>query len=704
VRGFKRLFAFPLAFVAVCAAHAQVNEDDADGEGAIEGSVLLGVAGGGAAPQGQVYIPDEFDQFAPRNALDMVSRIPGFTINDGNQGQRGLGQANQNVIVNGERFSSKSDSLRDQLSRIPAAEVIRIEVVDGNALDIPGLSGQVANVVYVAGTTSGQFTWRSGFRPYNTEAQLYGGEVSVAGKTGKLNYTLALSNTNNRFGYDGPTIITAADGSLIEQQDIKLSGKFDNPTLTGNFTYDFTEYVVANLNLSYGRDFFSRREPEIGTAPDGLVRTRSVDLEEDGPEYEIGGDIEFPLGPGKLKLIGLERFERDDFSSVVIDRFSDGRDPSGTRFEQVNEVGERIGRAEYGWALWGVDWQVSGEGAFNRLDRASRLFDLQPDDTFEEFDFPAGTGGVTEDRYEAILSGTTQLTRTLSLQFTGGAEYSKIEQTGSAANARTFQRPKGSVTLAWKPEDDFDVSLEVRRRVGQLSFGAFLASVNLNDDNQNGGNNELVPDQSWNFDLEANKSFGALGSIKFEARQAFFEDFIDFFPLASGGEARGNIGSAERTQLEINATINGDPFGARGTRLEVQAIKRWMRVTDPFTGEDRAFSNDLNDLLEINYRHDIPGTQFAYGGGLFTNNVVPFSRRFEFGRGYEGPTFADLFVEHKDVWGMTVRATYGNILGARNFFERTVFDGDRPEAPILFIEEADRRIGPIFRFSVSGNF
>ncbi|MCB2084570.1 MAG: Plug domain-containing protein, partial [Sphingomonadaceae bacterium] len=99
-----------------------------------------------AEGQGRVFTPDYFTQFAPRNALDMVSRIPGFTIDDGNNGQRGLGQANQNVIVNGERFSSKSDSLREQLVRIPAADIIRIEILDGTALDIPGLSGQVANV------------------------------------------------------------------------------------------------------------------------------------------------------------------------------------------------------------------------------------------------------------------------------------------------------------------------------------------------------------------------------------------------------------------------------------------------------------------------------------------------------------------------------------------------------------------------------
>ena len=61
-------------------------------------------APGGSA---RTFDPAYFAQFAPRNALDMVSRVPGFTISDGNQGQRGLGQANQNVIERKGKYVNK---------------------------------------------------------------------------------------------------------------------------------------------------------------------------------------------------------------------------------------------------------------------------------------------------------------------------------------------------------------------------------------------------------------------------------------------------------------------------------------------------------------------------------------------------------------------------------------------------------------------
>ncbi|MEC9108916.1 MAG: TonB-dependent receptor plug domain-containing protein [Pseudomonadota bacterium] len=653
----------------------------------------------------QVFEPGYFAQFAPRNALDMVDRIPGFSISGGNdQGQRGLGQATQNVIVNGERLSSKSESVRDQLRRIPATDVVRIEILDGNATSIPGLTGQVANVVYTSNGASGQFEWTTGFRPHNTEAQLFGGEISVIGSSGSLDYTVSLSNENNRFGADGPVSITDRDGALIESQYSKLSGKFDNPKISTAFSYDFGGDVTANLNLSYGSDFFSRKEPETAIDSDGVTRTREALVEEDGPEYELGGDIQFPFGPGSLKLILLERFERDNYSSTVIDRLSDDSPPRGFRFEQTNGAGERIGRLEYDWKLWGADWQLSGEAAFNRLDRRSRLFELAPGGEFVQLAFPQGNGGVTEDRYDASLSISRSLSSTLSVQVIGAMEFSTIEQTGFAANSRSFKRPKGSFAATWKPRDDFDISVTLAKRVSQLSFGDFLASVSLNNDNQNGGNNELVPYQSYNVEIEANKTFGAWGSLKLEARKAWFEDFIDWFPLPGGGEARGNIGDADRLHLQANATINLDPLGFRGARVDLEVVKRDMNVIDPFTGLNRPFSYDQEGSFEIDFRHDVPGTNWAWGANLDHFDQAPYARRFEIGREWEGKVFGSLFIEHKDVLGLTVRARANNLLGARDYFQRTGFDGPRLEGAVRFEEYRSRRIGPIFRLTVSGDF
>jgi outer membrane cobalamin receptor len=85
-------------------------------------------------------------RYSPNNAYDMLVKVPGFVIKQ-EDSERGMGQATGNVLLNGQRMSGKSTDVLGQLGKIPAANVVRIEIVDGAKLDIPGLSGQVANVV-----------------------------------------------------------------------------------------------------------------------------------------------------------------------------------------------------------------------------------------------------------------------------------------------------------------------------------------------------------------------------------------------------------------------------------------------------------------------------------------------------------------------------------------------------------------------------
>jgi hypothetical protein len=54
--------------------------------------------------------------------------------------------------------------------------------------------------------------------------------------------------------------------------------------------------------------------------------------------------------------------------------------------------------------MWKGDWQLDSEAAFNSLDQVAQLGTLNTSGDFDEFDFAAGSGGVTEDRYELVLN------------------------------------------------------------------------------------------------------------------------------------------------------------------------------------------------------------------------------------------------------------------------------------------------------------
>lgn len=692
--------AFLIASFGVAPAYAQQADEQSAAAAPEQTSV--------SDPGRETYLPSDFTRFAPRNALDMLEEVPGFSI-EGENSERGLGQASGNVLINGERIASKSTSATDQLSRIPVGNVVRIDIVDGASLDIPGLTGRVANVIAESGgKVSGQFEWRGQMASGPAGFRWSQGDASVSGTQGLVDYTLAFNNGSFYGGSEGPNLITDGATGIVDARFNQQISVMNRPTATGRFQFDLPGSAVANLGLSHYWTIFNAREHEYRvdsgiSAFDERLRTSN-----DEYGYEISGDIDFAFGPGRMRLIGLESYENGNFitQSIISET---GLDDSGRRFGRDSSEGERIARGEYSWGMLGADWQVSLEGAFNRLDNVSSLFGLDgTSGEFVEISFPAGTGGVRETRYDASLSYGRPITDNLALQITAGGEYSKLSQTGSNALARTFQRPKGSASLAWSPGGGFDVNLSVERKVGQLSFGDFLANVNVTDDNSDAGNNQLLPQQSWETRLQISKNLGDWGSTTLRLFDQKFEDYVTVIPIMGGGESRGNIDMSHRFGMDLDTTLKLDPIGFYGAQLDVRIHLEGSSLIDPVTGLSHRFDgqndNSARRNFQMDFRHDIPRTDLAWGFEFRDTVQTPYYRTSEIGVTYNITRFGAIFVEHKDVFGMTVRARVANLFNENLVLYREVYDGLRGSSPLLFIEDRKRAVGTVFNLTVSGSF
>jgi hypothetical protein len=648
------------------------------------------------------YTPEDFARFAPRNALDMLQQVPGFVIRQEAQ-ERGLGQATGNVLVNGQRPSAKSNDVLTQLSRIPAANVVRIEIRDGATLGIPGLSGQVANVVSHAGGISGQWKWQPDMRRDYTDPQLTRGEVSVSGSHRRMDYTLGLKNDANHSGAGGGTQVRNADGSVREHRDDAWTGEIDQPQLSTHLGYSGAQGQVGNLNASAQKIFYHYVEDGLRTGPGQPDRLRSVRSSQGGYNYELGGDYAFAFGPGTLKLIGLDRYDHTPTADTVITHNVDASAAAqGNRFTRDGNTTERIARAEYRWKAAG-DWQLSTEYAFNELDSVSALYDLAGDGSFVAVPLPGGSATVQEDRYEAIASYAHALGSAATLQIAAGGEFSRLQEVGAGGRSRSFRRPKGEVTLAWKAAPRLDLNFKLQRSVGQLDFYDFLASVDLNNGQANAGNPDLVPPQTTELAVEASRDLGAWGTTSLRVYAQRIDDIVDTIPIGASGESPGNIDRATREGLEWKSTFNLDPLGWHGTKLNARLQHETSRVRDPLTGEQRPISNNLKDLAELGLRDDIPETSWAWGFDLSYAFYARDYRLTEVGRQWEGPVWGSLYVERKDFHGLTLRVSADNVLSSRSMWDRTVYV-DRRTGPVDFIEDRDRRIGPIVSFTLSGTF
>ena len=84
-------------------------------------------------PGVEVYLPSAFEEFLPQNANDLVRRLPGFQVDEGDD-VRGLSGAQGNVLINGRRPPPRSGSLDARLSSVRVEDVGRLELIEAGEM------------------------------------------------------------------------------------------------------------------------------------------------------------------------------------------------------------------------------------------------------------------------------------------------------------------------------------------------------------------------------------------------------------------------------------------------------------------------------------------------------------------------------------------------------------------------------------------
>ncbi len=652
-----------------------------------------------------------FTQYAPRSANDMIEQVPGFQVED-RDSSRGLGQGGANILINSARLTGKN-SASDQLSRIAAINVERIEIIDGASLNIPGLSGRVANIIVSSsGGLSGVWEWEPEFRS-KSEPNPARAELSISGEKGTLEYTFNLEADNRRNIEDGPELLTNADGVLLEERFERVLEDNDVQIIGADLTWKprpshiatlSTQYSMFNINDSTDSD---RARADTAPADDmrALTSQETFSRAEDEVNFRLSADYSLPLGIGTLKVIGDYR---DELSPSVTRLLNSENDIETSRriFTRDQDEGERILRGEYKWkTAAGSDLQFSTEGAFNFLD----IFETRDTIVDDVLTTSIIDSRVEETRGEATLTYGRALSKRLNLQSSLGIEYSEIEQTDinlvGDEFSRDFIRAKGFVNLAYAIDDNFTLRGGIERQVGQLNFGDLIDSADLQNDLGDATNPDLVPEQSWIANVELDKDFGQGNRLSLNIFGESIEDVVDRIPIGLTQEAVGNLdGTATRFGLELSGALRGERWGYDGVQTEITFNYFDTSLDDPLTGESRPISNSENSFWSWAYRHDIPNTDWAYGGGANDRRNYP---TFRLGTLIDSESTLPrtfIYIEHKDVAGVKVQARLLNLVGLADFREQINFSGRRSLSEIEEIERREIEGGLFFRLQMSGTF
>jgi hypothetical protein len=623
-----------------------------------------------------VYEAAYFSQFSPGNALELVRRVPGFTLELGSQEVRGFGQAAGNVVINGARPSSKSDTLETILARIPASRVLRVEVGPGDLFGAE-FSGkpQVLNLILtsvggLAGTVTA--TLRRDFSGQLTPE----GNVSALYRRGKSSFNVSAGYNNGHFPEEGTDTLTSLpDGALLEFRR-KYNDIGDHEAfVSGSWELNGGDNRTAHLNFraAHGR-FELTQENDVFPAA-GPVRDDRLTQDYRRRDYEIGGDVTRPLLGGGIKLIGLatrrhrllEDISLNRIASAVIGGFAQDTD------SQRDETVLRLvwNRGDLGG--WSVETGV--EGALNSLDSDVNFFELDAAGARSRIDLPVDQAKVTEYRGEAFVNAGRALSPTLRMDLGLTYEASRLTVRGDATAERSLQFFKPKAVFDWKPKSGWHAQLSLARTVAQLNFEDFISAAELTNDRIDAGNADLVPQRAWEARLTVEKPILGDGLAKIELGYNLISQLQDRVPTPEGFDAPGNLGSGR--QAFVRATLDAPltRFGIKGGRLSLNGTLQDTSVEDPYTLERRRFSGFTAWQAEASFRQDLG--KFAWGVSYFGGPRVSFFRRDEIDSSNSLEPFLTAFAEYRPSQATTVTVGADNLWQVAGTRDRLFFFPDR---------------------------
>jgi hypothetical protein len=640
---------------------------------------------GDVAPQGVlVFEPAFFADSRPDTALDLIARLPGFAFESGDSGTRGLAGTAGNVLIDGRRPSTKSDSLDQILRRISAAGVARVELIRGGApgIDMQGRS-VVANVVLVRTvTTERVFEANSYVYPDGHLGPVLAARWSR--REGDDQIEGSISGFSDRTDGTGDGFRRRYDpaGNLIQDADLVLWDRIRNLRATGAVQ----RRVGGGLLRVNGLLGWFGNE----NAQDLLIRSGGGfdsfnDEEANDINSELGVSWARDLNPRlDLELTGLQRYATEDYTGV-----SESRGDSST-FTADATSGESIGRAILRFRP-GSRWsfETGGEVAYNFLDSAT---------TYAEngvpVPLPSSSVKVEELRGEVFGQATWRPDPTLTLEGGLRVEVSEISQSGDSDLTKSFVYPKPRIQATWTPRTGHQFRFRAEREVGQLDFGDFIASADIDIGQVEGGNPDLEPEKSTVIEAIYEHRFDGEGVIEVTVSHADIEDVVDVIPLTGGFDGVGNIGDGTADFFQLRLTLPTDRLGIPNGRFQTRGSWSSTSVLDPVTGEARRFQGNQAFGCGVSFNQDLMGGRWSWGFEHGCNIDKGRAFRVREVRAFHEEPDVEAFVQWKPERDLTVRVDLGNATDRAQGNDREIYAGPRDTAPLAFREVRRTRMSP----------
>ena len=667
-----------------------------------------------------IYDQAYFRQYNITNAADAIKRIPGVeNLSSGNNSyepgdnnkRRGFGSSGTQILINGERQSSKSNNIIKTLERINVDSLIRIEVIRGTeaGLDVRS-DGVIVNIIVDGNLSKGSGTWSAALGYLTSGSSNWRGIGSWSTKIKKTDIVLGFerigdlnSRKYNEFTVDQEqSLLYYRLRETIEYQssnrvNIDLNSKInDKSTIRINTLVWFN----GKENAPQIQEYFSPSD----TNNKAFYKKINWDRREDNDGWEFGGDWEHQINENhslKLRVVLTEENEDQNDISFLDDTENSYNNSTETNIRKENE---RIIRLSFNKLIGkNSSLEYGLESAYNKL---NRIFNLRFFDS-NSIETNAGlintSGLVEEDRYEGFLSYNLPLSEKIRAELALNYEWSEISQSGDVNLSREFKYWKPRIDIKWDYKKNRQIRFNIERNVGQINFDNFISSYDQFEETIRAGNPDLRPETSWKFKLEHEwrlPNDGGVITLKGSARE--IDGPVDRLPI-DGYAGIGNLGSGERTKATIDGSIRINKF-LQGGVFRFSGYLQSSEVIDPVTNIKRDFSWYKRWQTMIGLRQDVPGGKYSWGLTYRSQSQFNIYDPYLWGRFAQDPTLSFGFTAKINP-RLNFNFIAKNILDTNfGFGRKLIYNGFKSNNDLLIQENFDINEHSFFKIELEGTF
>ena len=667
-----------------------------------------------------VYEKDYFEQFNITNANDALKRIPGVesigsrnseNYEPGGSRKRGFGSSGTQILINGERQSSKSNSIIKTLERINADSLIRIEVIRGSeaGLDVRS-DGVIVNIIADSSLSKSSGTWSTALGFLTSGDSNWRGTASWATKIKNTDLVLGLerigdlnSRKYNEFTVDQEqSLLYLRLRETIEYQsgnriNLDLNSKINDKNI---LRINTLVWFDGKENSPQIQEYFLPTDIKN----ENFYKKINWDRKENNDGWEFGGDWEHQINKNnsfKLRVVLTEENEDQIDISFLDDTINSYKNSSETNNRKENE---RIIRLSFNKLIGkSSSLEYGVESAYNKLDRTFNLIYLDSDGKQTSAGLINTSGEVEEDRYEGFLSYNLPLSNKIRAELALNYEWSEISQSGDVNLSREFQYWKPRIDLKWDYKENRQLRLNIERNVGQINFDDFISSFDQFEETIRAGNPDLKPETSWELKLEHEWRLPNDGGvITLKGLASEIDGPVDRLPI-DGYAGIGNLGSGERTQARIDGSIRINEL-LKGGVFRFMGYLQSTEVNDPVTNIKRDFSWYKRWETMIGIRQDVPGGKYNWGIMYRSQSQFNIYDPYLWGRFAQDPTVGFVFTAKINPQ-LNLNLMAKNIIGTNfGFGRKLIYNGFKSNNDLLIQENFDINEHSFFKIELEGTF